>query len=102
MLSLLPYLIPPGSLSLGFILLPFASLTSYASFFRLKLAPVGGVLIILDGASWLIATYFLPSTTGVYSSLGPFVLTFGGVVLLISYVLSRLDKLDPSEDLRWD
>ena len=102
MVALLPYLVPPGSLSPGIILLPIAFLVSLASFFRLKLALLGGLLCVADGVLWLVATSLIPKAVGITFSLGPFTVIIGGAILLGSYVLDKFERLDFSEDLRFD
>ena len=102
MVALLPYLVPPGSLSPGIILLPIAFLVCLASFFRLKLALLGGLLCVGDGVLWLVATTLIPKAVGITFSFGPFTAILGGGILLGSYILDKFERLDLSEDLRFD
>jgi hypothetical protein len=90
-----------------------AAVVSVISFFRWKLMLVAGILGILSGSLWIwgidlisqtansqieklcqINCNAVSSSISVYPQVGTYVAVFGGLVLVLGFVLSRFEKLD--------
>jgi len=91
--------------------LPFTFLLGLVAFFRWKFSLVSGLLGLFSGAGWILdirlvspaAERALPLWTGfqgragsiaVTSAAGPYIAFIGGGILVVSYLLARVGKLE--------
>ena len=90
-----------------------ADVLSVVSLFRWKLMVVAGVLAILSGGLWIWAIGIIGESAGskiaalcqlqcnaasssaeIYTQVGAYLAIFGGLILVLGFVLSRLERLD--------
>ena len=97
-----------GFLLMGGLLFPVVMVLSIISLFRWKLMALAGLLGVLSVSSWTVGLWLVgPSAVAQLNewygsttswSFGPgfgtFVTLIGGLVLVLGYALSRMDKLE--------
>jgi len=90
-----------------------ADVLSVVSFFRWKLMVVAGFLAILSGGLWILGIGMIGesassritalcqiqcnaarSSAEIYPQVGAYLAIFGGLILVLGFVLSRLERLD--------
>jgi hypothetical protein len=106
-----PFLIGPGPLLFAIVTFPIGFLLAVVSLFKWKFMVWAGALSTLSGISWIVGlniaqtqvvrelnTWFGYGGRGVSSAVwaqaGPYIVVFGGVILLAGYALSKMEKLE--------
>jgi len=110
-LLFVPLAASPGPLSASLLLFPISIAVAVVSFFRWKIMAVAGGLALLSGVLWLVGVSLVHGSVeqglanwaghgatsaefGVWALMGPYQAVVGGAILLLGYLLSRMDKLD--------
>ncbi len=111
LLVFIPLMASPGPMMAAMVLYPIGFVVAGVSIFRWKMMWLGGFLSILAGILWFIGVYLSQGTIvekleawsggggssatyTVWVQLGAYFALAGGLVLLLGYLLSRMDRLD--------
>ena len=111
----LPFLVSPGPLSVGLVLLPTGFILAIAALFYWKTSSAAGIASIACGALWTEGTILIQGrvvhglngwfgyggrtvSSSVTVPLGPYLSAFAGVILLAAFILGRLDLIDTPID----
>jgi hypothetical protein len=115
LLLFIPKLVSPGPLMATMLLYPLSFALAGFSLFRWKWMWVAGILSVLSGLLWFLGVDLSQASIveglaawshsgtggGGYSAwvqLGAYFALAGGVILLLGYALSRMDKLEWPQD----
>lgn len=106
--NLSPIILSNLGLDLSLVAVPLGVVLGLAAFSRWALSLPAGAALTLGGLLWIgglsgigkevgsqLAGCFENSTVAIGPSYGPYVATAAGVLLLASYFLTRIGKLDP-------
>lgn len=108
---ILPPLVSNGALLAAETLYPISLLLGVAALIRWKLMLYAGLLALLTAGLWVWGISLVSAnvnsqlnawlvyhgetgTSSIYPQIGPYLIAFGGIILVAGYVLSKAEKLD--------